>query len=32
MTEPDDEFDPDEVRDADEHEQWLVENRPPHHA
>jgi hypothetical protein len=32
LTQPADEFDPDEVRDADEHERWLIENRPPHHV
>lgn len=31
LTTPD-EFDPGEVRDAGEHDQWLIENRPPHYG
>lgn len=31
MTPPDDQPDPEDSRDAGEHEQWLVENVPPHH-
>lgn len=31
MTRPVDERDSDDVSDAEEHDQWLVENQPPHH-
>jgi hypothetical protein len=31
MTPPTDGCDPDDAWDADEHEQWLIENVPPHH-
>jgi hypothetical protein len=31
MTDAFDERDSEDVREADEHEQWLTENVPPHH-
>lgn len=29
---PDDDSAPEDIRDAEEHERWLRENRPPHHG
>lgn len=31
MSEPFDQRDAEDLREADKHEQWLTENQPPHH-